>query len=245
MLAGKLGRIAQRTTIDIAGNPFHMIGILVAPRCCHLQQNSEPPRHHEVTGRCGCEYETPAALRLLVGKLLGDCTSPGKAQHVDLLMSQLVEQPCAQACQCRCAIWQPWRRRTAYAWHVKDDCGLPVERVEKRFDQFDIGANPVEQEQRRPRLVAAPDANAKRLPVNIVQADLHLTSPERNAPAPLQAADSLCCQVHLAQISSRPSGPLSIRASVATSCRLAWPLARARLASPSSSTRWSKNKLSG
>src|SRR5262249_8958004 len=53
-----------------------------------------------------------------------------------------------------------------------------MERVEKRLDQFDIRANPVEKEERRTRLVPASNADAEHLPLDLVHADLHLSLPD-------------------------------------------------------------------
>jgi hypothetical protein len=113
-----------------------------------------------VAGRGGCEHEPPAPFALLKRELLRQCAAPRQTEHVHLIVSQLVEQPRAQLCQTRRTVRQPGRWRAAHTGHVEDDPLGSIERVEKRLDQFDIGADPVKEKERRTRLFPAPNADA-------------------------------------------------------------------------------------
>jgi hypothetical protein len=128
-------------------------------------------------GRGGGKDQPPAARALLERELLRQRAAPGHAQHVDFLVSELVEQPRGQPRQGGGTVGQGGRRRAAHARHVEYDRRGPVERVEERLDQLDVGADAVEDEQRRARRVAAPDADPQRLPADFVQADLHPIAP--------------------------------------------------------------------
>ena len=153
----------------------HIVGVLVAPWRCHLEQHRKLAGHHQVARRCGREHEPPATLALLERKLLRERAAPRDAQHVHLLVSQLIEQPGAQPRQRRRTVRQARRGRAADARHVEDDHLGTVERVEKGLDQLDAGADSVEEKQRR----RAPSGRAERrraaiCPADVVQADLHL-----------------------------------------------------------------------
>src|SRR5262249_17286873 len=168
---------AQCPAVDVAGDALHVLGVFVAPWRCHLEQDRELSWHHQVAGRGGCEHEPPAPSPLLERELLRQCAAPRQTENVHLRVTQLVEQLRAQPCQRRRTVWQPGRRRAADTGHVEDDRFGSIERVEKRLDQLDIGADSVEEKERRARLVPAPNADAKRLPFDLVQADLHLSLP--------------------------------------------------------------------
>src|SRR5262245_23025674 len=209
MLPRKLGRAPQCAAINVAGDPLHIVRVLVAARGRHFEQHRWPPWHHQVAGGGSSEHETPATLTVLERELLRQCAAPGYAQNVDLRASQLIEELRGQPGDSRWAIRQSRRRRTADAGHVKDDRWKTLERVEKRFDQFDIGTDAIEHEQRHQRLVAAPNADAQRLPSDIMQTDLHLGLPHispgrRLKPRILFAAKFIWCRFRLARAGLYP-----------------------------------------
>src|SRR5215469_3390434 len=53
----ELGRSAQCSTIDVAGDALHVLGIFVTSWRCHLEQDRELSWHHQVARRGGCEHE--------------------------------------------------------------------------------------------------------------------------------------------------------------------------------------------
>ena len=124
--------------------------------------------------RRGRKDKAPAALRLLKRELLRERPAPGDAQHIHLLVSQLLEQPGAEPDQHPWTVREPRRRRAADARHIEHDCLGTVQRVEQRCDRFDARPDPIKEKQRRARFLAAPNSDAQHLPAHLEQADFHL-----------------------------------------------------------------------
>ena len=167
VLVHKVGRAAQGASVDVARHAPHIVGILVAPRRRHLEQHSKLAWHHQVAGRGGRQHEPPAARALLKRELLRQRAAPGHAQDVNLLVSQLIQQPGAQPRQRRRTVRQDWRGLAADAGHIEDDRLGSVEHIKKGFYQFDIGSDPVEEKERRARPLPLSNADAQHLPSDV------------------------------------------------------------------------------
>ena len=167
MPAYQLRRAAQHSAIDVARDSLHVVGIPVASRRRHLEQHSKLAWHHQVAGRGGRQHEPPAARALLKRELLRQRAAPGHAQDVNLLVSQLIQQPGAQPRQRRRTVRQDWRGLAADAGHIEDDRLGSVEHIKKGFYQFDIGSDPVEEKERRARPLPLSNADAQHLPSDV------------------------------------------------------------------------------
>src|SRR4029077_18907065 len=71
------------------------------------------------------------------------------------------------------AVRQPGHGRAADAGDVEHDRFGAVELVEERLYQLDVRADAVEEQERRPRTVARPHADAQRAAADFMHADLH------------------------------------------------------------------------
>src|SRR5262249_14878930 len=134
MMPRKFGRAAQRAAVNVSGDALHIIRILVAPRCCHLEQHGELAWDHEVAWRVGAQHKPPAISAFLKCELLRECAAPGYAQHVNSFIFQLFKELRREPCDRRRPIRQPRRRRASNAWHIKNNRPRTVECVKKRFD---------------------------------------------------------------------------------------------------------------
>ena len=99
-------------------------------------------------------------------ELLRDSTTPGDAGDVDLCVAELCDEAGGKPRQRRRAIRQQRPGRTADTRHVKDDCRRARECFKERLRQLPVGADPVEQQQRRPAAAAVPDGDLEQLTVD-------------------------------------------------------------------------------
>src|SRR5882724_4198247 len=101
-----------------------------------------------------------------MGELLRDYAAPGYSGDIDLRVAQPCYEASGQPCRRRRTIRQKRPRRPANAGHVKDDRRRTRERLKQRLRQLPIGADPVEQQQRRPTAAPVADGDLKQLPID-------------------------------------------------------------------------------
>src|SRR5258705_8935369 len=101
-----------------------------------------------------------------MGELLRDRAPPGYASDIDLRVAELRNETGGKPCERRRAVRQERPRRAADTRRVKDDRRRARERLKERLRQLPIGADPVEQQQRRLLTAPVPDGDLEQLPID-------------------------------------------------------------------------------
>ncbi len=126
----------------------------VAARRGHLEQHAGIAGDHERTRRRRREHETAAARRMVERELLRDRATPRHAEHVGNVVAEMVEQIDGETGDAGGPVGRARRGRAAHARHIEDHDLRTVERVDERQRELDVGAEAVQQQQRRARRVA-------------------------------------------------------------------------------------------
>ena len=168
-MAGSQRRVAaERAAVDHRRDANHMGRLNVAARAGHHPQHFRFARHHHRTGSGGRQHQFLAALGIVVGKLLRQGAAPRHADHIDLAVVEIIEHPRRQSGQAGEAIRPVRRRRTADPGHVEGNhFQVRVERRDKRKHQLQVGADAVENQQRRQMRLAGTHRRAKGLAIQI------------------------------------------------------------------------------
>src|SRR5262249_42836194 len=111
---------------------------------------------------------------MLMGELLRDPSAPRNTCDIYQPVPELSDKASGEPCECRRPVRQGWKRRAPDAGHVEGDRFGSVERINEGLDQLDVGTDPIEQQQRRTRLVAGTNADPQLLSADVAQADLQL-----------------------------------------------------------------------
>ena len=90
-----------------------------------------------------------------MGKLLSQRATPGHADGIDLAVVQVIQHAGGQLGEAGEAVGRVRCGRATNAGYIKgDDFQLRVEGLDERHDQLEVGANTVENQQRRELAVA-------------------------------------------------------------------------------------------
>ena len=173
--------------VNVTRDAARVRGIHVAARRGHPEQHRRAAGHHERAGGSRREDKLAPAHRVAQRELLRDRATPRHAEHVDPADADMVEQTFRNPGNARGAVGRPRRWRTADAGHVEDDDRRSVQRVDERPRQLDVGAEPVQDEQRHARRIAGADAVADSLGPDLYLLDTHgvrRRRPRRWARAP-------------------------------------------------------------
>ena len=189
-------------------------------------------RHHQRARRRGGQHQPAAARTVLEGELLRDRAAPRHAEHVGLVVSEVIEQPGGEARDARGPIRRRRRRRAAHAGNVEDDDRRPGQRVDERqrrarcWRRCRSGSAAARGPDRRGgphsgcdgrgcgrgryawRALARRWSRGTRIVV---------TARARRCPAPRRAARGARCPARRAPAAACPSARASTRASAATS----------------------------
>ena len=98
-----------------------------------------------------------------MGKLLRHSAAPGNATDVGALMSKFRQKLRGQPRNRRRPIWVGWGRGSANTWHVEDDRFRALQRAQEGLRQLEVGADAVEQQERRSTLGTAFDGDSQAL----------------------------------------------------------------------------------
>ena len=224
--------VAKGSSVNIRRYPVHVVLVGVAARRRHFPQHRGACRHHREAGRRRSEHQPPAQLWILMRELLRDSAAPGHAGDVNLCVAELRNKTGGKTRQRRRAIRQERPGRTADAGHVEDDCRRARECFKERLRQLPVGADPIEQQQRRLAAATMPDRDLKQLTVDHDLPSFDRTqfrdrcgldpagdivSQRRRSPGPHQASGDARCRARPAQRSLPPSAHAASRANQATS----------------------------
>lgn len=142
-------RAVGRAAIERPEMRRHEFGIDIAARIGHLGQGRQLARDHDRPRRSRGQHHPPGAVGMLKGELLRHAAAPRHPHHVDRAgIAEMVED-----LRCR-ARHHPWPvghhriGRSADAGHVERDEIAIVEQVGQRRDQFAVGADAVEEQER-------------------------------------------------------------------------------------------------
>ncbi len=174
-VAAQQARIATiPSPVQLAADGIEIGRIAIAARIDQLRHHGQASRDHQCSGRRGGEHEAPASPREKVRELLRERAAPGHAEHIDLVrVAQPREQLVREPGQRREPVRQERRRRSPHAGNVEDHDLGPRHRGDEGFDELEVGADPVEHQQRRRPPVAAADADAQVLAIDIDEPDFH------------------------------------------------------------------------
>ena len=165
--AGQRRVVAHAAAVKLPGDAGRVCGVVVAPRGEHAQQDAGMSGDHQRAGAGGHQYQAAHPVRAAQGELLREPAAPGDAQHVGLLIAELVEQPAEQWRQRGQVVRKRRRRGSADAGHVEPDDGPPpVQRVDERLEHLQGGADAVAQQQRRPVRVPVPHCDSQDAPAD-------------------------------------------------------------------------------
>jgi hypothetical protein len=146
-----LGVVPRRTPVDRAGHPLHVVAVQVATWRHHVREHRRPGRHHQRAGRGGDQHQPAAARPLEHGEVLRDGSAPGDAEHVDLSVAELGQHARDQRAQPGEPVRAGRHGRAAHARRVEPDhVDARVGLADERLEQFQAGADAVDQQQRWP-----------------------------------------------------------------------------------------------
>ena len=160
---------SRQPAVEVAGDPLQVVGVQVTPRCHQADEDRRPGRHHRRAGRGRDEHEPAAPGPLKRGEVLGDAAAPGDAEHVDAIVAELGQHGRDQPAEPAEAVRPARRGRAADARRVEPDhLDGRVELVHERLEQFEAGADAVDQQQRNAldparRRQAGPDRDPQHL----------------------------------------------------------------------------------
>jgi hypothetical protein len=106
-----------------------------------------------------------------MGELLGGRSAPRDPQHIALSVPMMVEQLGRQAGDAAEAVGPARQRRMAHPGNVEGEQLAPGHQTRDRLEQFDVGADAVEQQQGRAAGRARPAADPQQLPADADHAD--------------------------------------------------------------------------
>ncbi|MCY1406605.1 hypothetical protein D9M71_218760 [compost metagenome] len=168
MARGQRRVATESAAVDHRRNADHVGRLDVASRAGHHPQHFRLARYHHRTRRRCRQHEFLAALRIVVGELLGQGAPPGHADDVDLPVVEIVEHPRCELRKARKTIRPVWCRRTADAGYVEgDDFQVRVQCRDEREHQLQVGADAVENQQGRQVRLAGAYRRAERLAIQI------------------------------------------------------------------------------
>ena len=149
------GVLAEVAAVDVAGNAARVVGLLTN-RCGVAIFHARRGCAGIITmpGAVAAQDQASAARRAGAGELLGGPAAPGDAQNVGLRMTIVVEDRCREPRDTGHSIRAMRQRRLADARDVERDDFALGHPARDRPEQFDVAADPVEQQQRN--AVAAP-----------------------------------------------------------------------------------------
>ncbi|MNE21836.1 hypothetical protein D3C80_1150140 [compost metagenome] len=168
MVHGQVGVTSEAAAIDHRRNADDMRWLHVTPGAGHHPQHLGLAWHHYRASSGGGQHQLLAALGVIVSKLLGQGAAPGHADDVDLAVVEVVEHPRGQLGQPREAVRVAWRRRAADPGHIEgDDFQVRVKCIDEREHQLEVGADAVEDQQRRQVRLAGANSGADGLVVQL------------------------------------------------------------------------------
>ncbi|MCY1421496.1 hypothetical protein D9M71_371540 [compost metagenome] len=165
---GQLRVAAEAAAVDVRGDARAVGRLDVAPRAGHAHEHLRLARQHHRAGGSGGEDQLLAALRIVVGELLGQRAAPGHADGGDLAVVQVVEHARHQLGQAGEAVGRAGGRRAADPGYVEGDhFEVRVQRGDEGEHQLQVGADAVEDQQRAHVRLARADRGADALPVEV------------------------------------------------------------------------------
>ncbi len=212
------GVLPRRTPVDRPGHPLHVAAVHIPPRRHHVLEHRRPPRHHQRAGRGGDQHQPTAARPVERGEVLRDGPAPGDAEHVDLAVAELGQHAGDQRTQPGEPVRAGRLRRAADAWRIEPDhVDARVDLADERLEQLQTGADPVDQQQRRPAHSTRPRNTRPRRDSQLPAADgeaahlsgrRHTFQARRHAPGrPCGRASAGSCAARRRVRRARPHSP--------------------------------------
>src|SRR6478609_715707 len=94
---GQFGFGSQPAAVQLGGDRGGVVGVAVAAGGDHLAEHPGVGGDHQGSGGGADQDQSAAAAGMLEGDLLREPAAPGDAEDVELVVSQLVEQPDQEA----------------------------------------------------------------------------------------------------------------------------------------------------
>jgi hypothetical protein len=142
---------SRQPAVDVAGDPPQVLAIQVAPRRHHVPEHLGPGRDHHQPGGGRHQHQAAAPGALERGEVLGDPATPGDSEHVDLVVSDFGQHAGDQPAQPAEPVRPGRPGRAADAGRVEPDhLDGRVERGHERREQFEVGANTVDEQEGDP-----------------------------------------------------------------------------------------------
>ena len=94
---GQVGFGSQPAAVQLGGDRAGVVGVAVAAGGDHLAEHPGVGRDHQGSGGGADQDQSAAASGMLERDLLREPAAPGDAEDVELVVSELVEQPDQEA----------------------------------------------------------------------------------------------------------------------------------------------------
>ena len=104
---GQVGLGAEAAAVQLGGDRRGVVGVAVPAWGDHLGQDQRVGRDHQGSGGGADQHQSAAAPAMLERDLLREPAAPGDAEDVELVVSELVEQPDQEPGEQREVVGQP------------------------------------------------------------------------------------------------------------------------------------------